>query len=245
MTRDDYISYCSVCVNRHMTDEDEIICNLTHNFADFKNSCSSFKIDSERKKILISKYKIDIEESIQNQSSLIHRLTDNKPILKYLVESKNEKESNNDRLETEIIISESPFEKTHFLIYGLFFIGIIGIAIYEEGLDFNNYKNLSIFSFSLLISLFFLFNFLKNGVIFRISKIGITLKNNELITWNRINYIHYKIIETSRGSNENYLILRMHKGFGADRKIELNYANIGLNEIGEITYRYLNTFKVN
>ena len=228
-----------------MTDEDELICNLTHNFADFKNSCSSFKIDSERKKTLISKYKIDIEESIQNQSSWVHRLTDNRPILKYLVEPKNKRESDNDLLKTEIIISKSPFGKIHFLIFGLLFLFIIGSGIYEEGLDFNNYKNLTIFSFLLVGAVFLLFKFLKNGEIFRMSKIGITLKDDNLIPWNRINYIHYKIVETTRGPNENYLILRIHKGFGTDREIELNYANIGLNEIGELTYRYLNTFKVN
>jgi|GEM_PF-3512020 len=238
------MSYCSVCANGQMTIEEGPICTLTNKIADFEKSCSSFNLDFDKKNKKIREYQIEIENNIQKRSIFLKMIVNDEPELNYLIQKPIEAKLNNIRLDNEIVISETSKNKIHLLIIGVLLIGFAGIGIYNKNFDFNNHFLVAILTITFSLGLFAIYSFITNTVLFRMNQFGLTINKNDLIPWNRINYIHFSSKRNNRFT-EDFLVVRMHLGLGKDKKILINYADINPSEMGVVVYNYIKAFKVN
>jgi hypothetical protein len=233
MTKLDQLSFCSVCINRQSSSKDGTICGLTSKPADFNDSCSNFRLDYLEKRNLIDKIKKEIDNTIQLDKKLLVY-----PSLRHLVNSKNSEPHLNNSKPNELIISEVRKRKIHFLIIGIILIILLAKEIYKNQL-LNENSGLIFGSLIILVSIYCIYLYLKNGEILRVSKLGIIIKRKEFVPWNRIDYIHGQILP------ELYLVLKMHWGFGDDKKIEITHANMDIDDICRQLYTYIKTYKQN
>jgi hypothetical protein len=249
MTRLDHITYCSVCKNGLKADDGELICGLTYKIADFENKCLSFIIDPLKKENKIKDYRININDSIQRKGEFFYGAFRSDSNLHFLPDIS--LENNFNQIGDEVVILETRKKKFRLLLLGIIPIAFVAQLAYRDDRDFENYFWVAFMSVMVLASIFSIRHFLINRAIFRMNSLGLITTNGKLIPWNRINYIHFKLIPDSikwKGMDRELifcLVIRMHKGFGRDKMIDLGYAQMEINKIGELVHSYIKTFKEN
>jgi len=247
----DHITYCSVCKNGLKSDEGELLCGLTYKIADFDNKCLSFIIDPLKKENQIKNYRIIIEDSIQRKGEFFYGAFRSDSNLKFLPDYHPENNLNSNQIGDEVIISESRKKKIRFLLFGIIPIAFVRELVYRNDKDLESYFWIAFMIMLVLVGIFSLRHFIINRTIFKMSRLGLMTTKGKLIPWNRINYIHFKLIPDSikwRGMDRKLiycLVIRMHKGFGRDILIDLGYAQMEINKIGGLVHSYIKTFKEN
>ncbi|MBG7612633.1 hypothetical protein IU405_10280 [Polaribacter sp. BAL334] len=71
MTRDEHLKYCKICLNRELDLKKGLVCNLTNEIADFKETCVNFKEDPVKKmelESIPSIQEVDSNEKLNNGS---------------------------------------------------------------------------------------------------------------------------------------------------------------------------------
>jgi hypothetical protein len=95
-------------------------------------------------------------------------------------------------------------------------MGITGMALYNINFSLDNIFMIFILSVIFILGIFSIYRFIKKPVLFKLNKSGIG-DNTEFIPWNRINYIYFNT-KTNNGSTQEFLIVKMHLGFGKEKK---------------------------
>ncbi len=67
MTRDEYLAYCKICLNRKIDIHKGLVCTLTNEIADFESTCPEFKEDAVKKEEIAA---MPNYEEIENEEQL-------------------------------------------------------------------------------------------------------------------------------------------------------------------------------
>ena len=67
MTRDEYLAYCKICLNRKIDIHKGLVCTLTNEIADFESTCPEFKEDAVKKEEIAA---MPDYEEIENEEQL-------------------------------------------------------------------------------------------------------------------------------------------------------------------------------
>ncbi len=65
-TRDQQLTFCSICTNRKFSTQKGLLCGLTNDYANFEESCPDFLLDKSEKK---KKLKFDLENAGSDKAS--------------------------------------------------------------------------------------------------------------------------------------------------------------------------------
>ncbi len=239
MTRSEHLSFCSVCTNRKFTTEVGFICSLTDKKADFDISCPQFSLDIEQRNARNKKYRDEIDTHLNNEKTFINSLKNAKVSLDYLVKPDNHLPLSVDTRK-ETIIKESSKNKYLLLISIIVLPIAIAYSAYKEDRNFQDM--IWLLGVVLVIWLLLIYLYRSNAEIVRFGPQGIIIHQKEFIPWNTIDYIHRKV-ERGDVNNTDFLVVRLNNL--TFREINVEYSNIGINQLAAITYCYIRYCKKN
>lgn len=240
MTRNEHLTYCSVCTNRKFNHDFGFICQLTDKKADFNDYCDNFKLDYEQRTAKNKKYREEIDANIQERKTILGKIIQPKLQLDYLTTTNSAKHRPLVNTTKETVIMESKGKKALLLGAIILYPTLLVYSVYAQNLTLRGNEFFIVAGF--LIEIVLIYMYRSNKEIFRLGPQGIIIDKKEFVPWYKINFIYLKRNKHEVGVDLS-LVLKIDDA--EDKEIRIEEADREVEELASLTYQYIKDWKRN